>query len=343
MSVARRGAIIGFGNVAEKGHLPGWLEARDFEIVAVADPVPARRAQAEHLIPGIRSYSSYNELLAREQVDFVDIASPPAFHPDAIIAAARRGADVLCEKPLTTRIDAYRPVRRAVDDAGVLLHVVHNWKYSEAFLALDEILAGGRMGRLKSVLFETRRNGWAASDDDWRIKRTVAGGGILVDHGWHNFYLILTLAASDPLAITATLDRVRYVDADIEDTAICRIDFAKLRAEIRLTWAASARRTRWELTAERGRIVIDDDRIEVETPVGIERRRLASGLSAGSHHADWFPGVIESFRRELNDRQLRGTNRREAEWCLVLLDRAYAAAGGELTTLPSPAAILVGR
>jgi predicted dehydrogenase len=76
MSSARRGAIIGFGNVAEKGHLPGWLDATDFEIVAVADPAPQRRAQAAKLIPGARTYAEYDELLARESPDFVDIASP---------------------------------------------------------------------------------------------------------------------------------------------------------------------------------------------------------------------------------------------------------------------------
>jgi len=328
MSGRRRGAIIGFGNVAEKGHLPGWLAAPDFDIVAVADPSPQRRSRAEELIHGIRSYESYEDLLAREKLDFVDIASPPAFHPSAIGSAARRGVDVLCEKPLTTRIDDYLPARRAVDEAGVLLHVVHNWKYSEAFRVLNELLKTADIGELKHMLFETRRNGWSVSDNDWRIQRAVAGGGILVDHGWHNFYLVLALARRDPIAVSATVERRRYVDADIEDTASCGIDFENLAAEIRLTWAASERRTRWELTGERGRIVVDDDVIELETESQTRTRRLTSGLSAGSHHADWFPGVIDSFRRELDDPRQRGVNRREAEWCLALLDRAYAAAAG---------------
>lgn len=331
MSRRRRGAIIGFGNVAEKGHLPGWLAAPDFEIVAVADPSPARRASAEALLHGIRTYESYEDLFARETLDFVDVASPPAFHPNAMMAAARRGVDVLCEKPLTTRIDDYLPVRRAVDEAGVVLHAVHNWKYSEAFRVLQEVLAAEALGALKHVVFETRRNGWSASDDDWRSKRAVAGGGILVDHGWHNFYLVLALARRDPVAVSATMEKRRYVDADIEDTALCRIDFKDLTAEIRLTWAASERRTRWELTMEGGRIVVDDDVVRIETTSQSRTRQLTSGLSAGSHHADWFPGVIDSFRVELNDPSRRGVNRREAEWCLMLLDQAYVAAARRQT------------
>lgn len=336
MTAARRGAIIGFGNVAEKGHLPGWLNHPDFEIVAVAEPSAARRGVAEELLPAASLYSGIDELLAREALDFVDIASPPVFHRDAIIAAARAGAHILCEKPLAVTLDDYRPARHAVETAGVVLHTVHNWKHAEAFRVLRGILQAGTLGRLKHVRFETERNGWSASDGDWRIKRSVAGGGILVDHGWHNFYLILTLAEQDPVSVAATLERRRYVDAEIEDTALCRIEFADLTAEIHLTWAAERRWTRWTVTGERGRVVIDDDTVDVDA--GGERRlqKLSPGLSAGSHHADWFPGVIESFRREIDEPSVRGANRIEAEWCLALLDRAYAsaAAGGGPLTAP---------
>jgi predicted dehydrogenase len=338
MTSARRGAIIGFGSVAENGHLPGWRDVGDFEIVAVADPVAGRRARAEELIPNLHTYSSLDELFASEALDFVDIASPPLFHQPAILAAAAAGVDVLCEKPLTVTAEIYRPMRRAVEESEILLHVVHNWKYSEAFLALSDLLASGSLGRIDEVVFETRRNGWSVSADDWRIKRSIAGGGILVDHGWHNFYLILAVAGEQPTGLRATLERLRYREAEIEDTACCRIDFPRMTAEIRLTWAASERRTRWEVRGRSGRVVVDDDVVEIEHDGPREVRRLHSGLSAGSHHADWFPGVIDSFRRELDDPGVRGTNRREAEQCLVLLDRAYAsaAAGGARLELPSP-------
>src|SRR5262245_43185626 len=132
MSPARRGAIIGFGSVAENGHLPGWLNDPDFEIIAVADPAAARRERAKELIPPVHVYSDFRELLHGETLDFVDIASPPAFHDAAIQACAAAGIDVLCEKPLATNAASYRPTRRAVDESGILLHVVHNWRYSEA-------------------------------------------------------------------------------------------------------------------------------------------------------------------------------------------------------------------
>ena len=104
MTASRQGAVIGFGNVAAHGHLPQWRARTDFRIVAVADSDPQRRALAQELIPGVRTYGETTTLLRRERLDFVDIATPPAFHAPAILAAAEAGVHVLCEKPMCTSL-----------------------------------------------------------------------------------------------------------------------------------------------------------------------------------------------------------------------------------------------
>ena len=92
MTLSRRGAIVGFGGVAEHGHLPGWLRADGFEIVAVVDPSPARRAAAEARLPKARTSAVLDGLFDATEIDFVDIASPPAHHARAIEVAAALGA-----------------------------------------------------------------------------------------------------------------------------------------------------------------------------------------------------------------------------------------------------------
>jgi predicted dehydrogenase len=345
MMVVRRGAIIGFGNVAVHGHLPAWRSEADFRIVAVTDPDPDRRALAVQLIPEVRAYATVDELFRHEQLEFVDIASPPACHTAAILAAAAAGAHVLCEKPLNTSLQDYRAVRAAVQGAGVVLHTVHNWKYSEAFRTVRELLAHGRIGGAHSIFFDTARNGYAASTGDWRVSPALAGGGILVDHGWHAFYLLLALANERPCRIRARLERRRYVDAGVEDTAACAIVFPSLHAEIRLTWAAAERSTRWRFVGADGQLCVDDDELILEAKGTHESRRLATALSTGSHHPEWFAGVVESFRHELNDPAARGTNRAEAEWCLLMLTRAYAsnAQDSRLLDIPCPDDWFEGR
>src|SRR5512134_3534710 len=102
MTAVARTALVGFGNAAERGHLPGWLSRADFRIVAVTDPEPQRRALAARLLPDVRLYESAELLFAEERPDVVDIATPPRWHAPLASAAVAAGCHVLCEKPLAT-------------------------------------------------------------------------------------------------------------------------------------------------------------------------------------------------------------------------------------------------
>src|SRR5947209_3007016 len=100
-----RGAISGFGNVAAQGHLPGWRSIPEVEIVAVHEPVPERRHEALRLIKGVRVYEDLELMLSGERLDFLDVASPPAFHYETARRALEAGAHVLVEKPVCLKLD----------------------------------------------------------------------------------------------------------------------------------------------------------------------------------------------------------------------------------------------
>ncbi|MGB8106154.1 MAG: Gfo/Idh/MocA family oxidoreductase, partial [Pseudolabrys sp.] len=87
-----RGAFIGFGNVAAKGHLPGWQSRNDVGIVAAIDAFAARRAVFLGACPEGRWYESVDDLLSGETLDFVDICTPPSSHAALIKRAL--GADL---------------------------------------------------------------------------------------------------------------------------------------------------------------------------------------------------------------------------------------------------------
>ena len=100
-----QGALIGFGFIAEKGHVPAYLSAPDqLAIVAVADVCAARREKARQVLPHARIYSDTKMLLQTEgrQLDFVDIATPPCDHAAIAHAAFEHGLHVFCEKPIAT-------------------------------------------------------------------------------------------------------------------------------------------------------------------------------------------------------------------------------------------------
>lgn len=321
-----RGAIVGFGQVASQGHWPAWHRQPDFRIVAVCEPDPMRQQCARETIPSVRLYDSLEELLAREDVDFVDIATPPAMHAAQVLAAARARVHVLCEKPLTTSFAEFEEMQRAVRAAGVVLHTVHNWRFSEAFRALRAEMQREEFGALHSITLETLRAGCAPGAGGlWRLDAGLAGGGILVDHGWHAFYLMAELAGEPPRTISASVERQCYLDAPVEDTARCRLAFSSCVGKIHLTWAATTRRTVWHIAAEHGELRLENSRLFVR---GRKRERQLElpSPAVGSHHPDWFDGVIGEFRSALRAPELTAGNIREAGLCVALLEHAYRSA-----------------
>src|SRR5690242_12151974 len=102
-----RGAISGFGEVAAQAHLVGWQTRPDISIVAVHDPVAAGRHRAINLIKNVRVYDNLELMLDGEALDFVDIASPPAFHAQSVRMALDSGVHVLVEKPLCLGLDEF--------------------------------------------------------------------------------------------------------------------------------------------------------------------------------------------------------------------------------------------
>lgn len=344
----RRLALLGFGHVAEHGHLPAWVRREDFSIVAVADSNAARRAVAQRLLPNARVYDDPLAAMAEEQLDAVAIATPPAAHAPLIVRAAQAGCHILCEKPLVTTLSDCHAAADAARGADVVLFTVHNWKHSEQFRQLTALLSGGAVGSPTQIRLQAVRNGRAVSvGSEWRGDAALAGGGIFVDHGWHALYLLLALADETPLRIRAAIERRRYTDADVEDTATCEIEFASRRGEIFLTWAGARRENRWQVLGTTGSVTLTGDRGELVSKES--RRELAFGrsLSEGSHHPDWFGAVIDDFVGEIRDPSLRGRNLAEAQRCAQLTALAYESGrqGGRWLDVPAldGAATVSGR
>ena len=333
-----RGAIVGFGNVAVHGHVPAWKTDRHATIRAVCDPSEAQLAIAAELLPEARRYQSVDDLLANERLDFVDVATPPATHGEIVLKAAAQHVHVLCEKPLTLSVEECNRIRSAASAAHVVVFTNHNWKYAPMFRTAKRVLRRGEIGRITHLELQTLRvqpPGGSGEADTWRLDATQAGGGILVDHGWHAFYLALYTLDAAPLTVAARIARRKFVTSGVEDTASCTIDFDGATAEIFLTWAADQRRNTARFTGTQGTMEIADRtltvRVAERAPV---ETVFAQPLSAGSYHPDWFAALLDDFREELYEPKLRGTNFREAEACCRLLELAYRSSATDGARLP---------
>ncbi|HEX8078251.1 MAG TPA: Gfo/Idh/MocA family oxidoreductase, partial [Chthoniobacterales bacterium] len=285
-----RGAIIGFGAVAENGHTPGYLQSSEAKIVAVVDRTEERRKIASESFPGVATFATIGELAATSEIDFVDICTPPALHGEPMLEALGRGWNVLCEKPLLLDLVELERVRALAKEVGRAVIPVHNWKYAPIIARATKELRSGAIGQLREVEIDTLRiEDCAAADPNnpnWRRDPALAGGGVLMDHGWHAIYLASHWFAEEPVEVEARLHRPG--PAGIEDEASLTLRFPSGSARMFLTWRADLRRNTMRLLGDSGQIEIDDDTLKVPG----DAIRFESALSAGSHHADWFAAML---------------------------------------------------
>jgi predicted dehydrogenase len=326
----RRGAIIGFGQIAEHGHWPSYKNSADLELVAVSDSSSERLLVAKQLAPHLRAYATVDELLSMEKLDFVDICTPPTTHSTFALQALAKGCHVLCEKPLTLQGSEYEELARAIEQNEKTVFTVHNWKYAPIFQKAFSLIQEGRIGRVWHVeLFTLRDRACAGTTTpqqlaNWRRQGSLAGGGILVDHGWHSFYLLLNLIKAEPQTVLAKMLKEQEDSESLEEAAQTLVQFSEASAYIHLTWHAQERKNQVIVQGLSGTLLIDDNRILLTTHEGErEEIRFEESLSAGSHHPDWFKNMLPDFLGEMNGAQARGTNFKEAGLCLELMTAAY--------------------
>ena len=91
-----------------------------------------------------------------------------------------------------------------------------------------------------------------------------------------------------------------------------------------MTWRAAKRRNEAVIKGDRGRILVNDDHLIIETrDASVKRINFESALSAGSHHLTWMRPVIENFLIEVENPDKRGNNFKEARQCIHCIHAAY--------------------
>jgi len=340
--VKLRGALSGFGAVAERAHLPGWRSRHGVTIAAVHEPVAERRHAAIRAIRNVRVYDDLDLLLTGESPGFVDVASPPAHHAATVRAALEAGAHVLVEKPLCLALDDFDSLASLARARRRVLMCVHNWKHAPAYAAARALIDQGRVGAVRYLSLQRLRTAPAGAGESggrWRAD-AATGGGILIDHGWHVFYLMhWLLDAGAPLCVSAHFDRAG--GAAVEDLADLRVTFDGGRlAHANLSWRSPVRRTRALISGDRATLDLEDDRIVFTDRTGSIEELSVTDAPDDSYHSSWFSGIAADFERAVcdgPDSAVATTNLAEARACVALSVAARESArshGREIALRP---------
>lgn len=334
MAVKLRGALLGAGNIALRGHAPQWRRlAEQVEIVAIADLSAANRAAASASFPKARVYESAEEALRTETLDFCDICTPPFTHLPLIQIAAERQIHVICEKPVAPTLAEALEVAGLVRGASIVFQPCHQYNYAPPWRAVVERLP--RLGALHFAEYNVRRTaaneGNAHWAPEWRTRRDLSGGGILVDHGAHILYQLRGVLG-EPERVSATVRTLLHRGYGVEDTALITLDHGAALAEVSLTWAAKRREIAFRFVGERGELVGDESRLQIFTDTTEEV--AVAGLSGNSSHSEWFGPLFREFLARVQAGEVEFGPLDEAVYVARVIERAYASSrAGQVMSL----------
>lgn len=108
-----------------------------------------------------RHYTDYIEMLDKEKPDMVDIITPPDTHLEMCKAAADRGIDIICQKPLAPTLEEAREIIEYVYSRNVRFMVHENWRFQPWYREMKSLIKSGTIGDVHSMYFRSRMgDGW---------------------------------------------------------------------------------------------------------------------------------------------------------------------------------------
>nr|WP_272211732.1 Gfo/Idh/MocA family oxidoreductase [Marinicella sp. W31]MDC2877626.1 Gfo/Idh/MocA family oxidoreductase [Marinicella sp. W31] len=217
-------AVVGLG-IGRDHILNGYLSNKDrFEVAALCDldQELLRQCGAEFAVE--RLEDSYHEIVGMDDIDVIDICTPPATHREMILVALQAGKHVICEKPLVGALADIDELLDAESRSSGHVMPIMQYRYNDGAQQAHHIIASGLAGK---PLVATCEVHWLRGADyyqkDWRKSWNGALGGVLMNHAIHANDLMFYLLGPVRSLFARTATRANPVE--VEDCASISIEF----------------------------------------------------------------------------------------------------------------------
>lgn len=201
MSDKLKVGIVGCGFIARKRHIPRFMKLKktvDVRAVCDRNENLAQQTAVEYGISGI--YRDFTEMLSKEDLDLIDICTPPQIHTPLALEGMEHRCHILMEKPMALKVADCDQMINASRNNGVKVCVIHNMLFFPPLLKAKKLVAEGAIGDFigMRVFISDHRDNALMKKDDWAHKLP---GGVLEESVAHPVYISL-----------AFLDCVKNVD-----------------------------------------------------------------------------------------------------------------------------------
>lgn len=186
-----RAGVIGLG--MGKNHIKNFQEHPEVEVAAICDLDQQRLAKIQEEYGITTGYTDPQEMLDKENLDIVSIATPNKFHMPLTVAALEAGAHVLCEKPMAMNAGEAQTMLDAAAKAGKRIGINFSYRFGSQSQALKREVERGTFGEFYFGRTVWHRRLGMPGFGGWFGNKELAGGGPLIDLGVHRLDLALWL------------------------------------------------------------------------------------------------------------------------------------------------------
>lgn len=270
--------VVGLGRSGWSNHARTLAQHPGYRLVAVADGVAERRAEAEQTL-GCRAHADVAGLVAEPGLELVVVCTPSFTHAEVACTALRAGRHVLVEKPMAGSVPEADRMAAAAREAGRVLTVFQNRRLDADFLKVQEILASGVLGPIHLV--RMGRHGYQRRSD-WQTLRSM-GGGQLGNWGAHILDQALLLLGGEYTEIFADLQHtVSAGDAEDHVKVVLR-GRGGMVVDVEITSAYAYPAPDWQIMGRYGSLTGTASHLEWKyyDPAALPELTADSGPAAG--------------------------------------------------------------
>lgn len=278
--------IVGAGLIADF-HARAIKDIPNAKLVACCDPVleKAKKLAEKH---NCKAFASFDEMLKVKEIDIVTIATPSGLHAEPVIAAAKAGKHVICEKPLDVTLERIDSMIAAHKSAGTLLAGVFQNRFTDAMVPLRQAIKSGRFG---TITYAGVYVPWWRTDeyykDSWHGTWKLDGGGALMNQSIHMVDMLCDLMPPVE-SVQAYTNKLGHPQIEAEDTAVAVVKFTGGALGIIYGTSASypGQYKRFEISGTKGTVIYLEDKFSVwqfadERPEDEQIRKQFGGQAQG--------------------------------------------------------------
>ena len=228
--------LVGVGAAAQINHIPALKRMEGVEITALCDRDPEKAARVAQKFGIPRAHQRFDDLLADEEIDAVDLCTPNYLHSPMATAALEAGKHVLCERPLARSADEAAAMVKAAKKADRVLMCAVQHRFRPDAMLLKKFVEKGDLGEIFFAKAGWLRQRTEWDSDEWRRQKRESGGGVVLDLGFQMLDLSLWMMGSPKVeSVTASLHRQRKGEVEDSATAFLRLE-SGATLTLELTW-----------------------------------------------------------------------------------------------------------